>query len=82
VQGSPSKGVTFPDTPDTKTQRTLSNYVDNMYPVRIDQCIGVVPALGRDTTSKIFEAIRDVMVAEGTAEQVAKILDDIIAKSR
>jgi hypothetical protein len=53
-----------------------------MYPVRIDQCIGVVPALGRDTTSKIFEAIRDVMVAEGTAEQVAKILDDIIAKSR
>jgi raffinose/stachyose/melibiose transport system substrate-binding protein len=55
VQSSPTKGVTFPDIPETKTLRTLSPYAEQMFPVRMDQCEGVPPALGRDTTSKIFE---------------------------
>lgn len=82
VQSSAIKGVTFPDKPETKTQRALSKYVDNMYPVRLDQCEGVPDALGRDTTSKIFEAIRDVMVKKGTAEEVAGILDTILKQNR
>jgi hypothetical protein len=81
---TPIRGASdfIPDTRATKSIRELGKFVDQMGSVRFDQQPYTPTAFGRDVQSRIFDVIRETMVAGGTAQDVATQLDALLKQTK
>jgi ABC-type glycerol-3-phosphate transport system substrate-binding protein len=81
---TPIRGASefIPDTRATKSIRELGKYVEQMGSVRFDQQPYTPTAFGRDVQSRIFDVIRETMVTGGTAQDVAKQLDELLKQTK